>query len=164
MQPSVENINISLTREPRLAPQRHSGQRRIHDGFSLLEVLVSLVIISVSLAAVFQSLSGATRLAVQRENLHEAVRVAHNLLNDAELLKEAVDRTELQDVVAHAPQWRYRIQAEPLLLQFDEDLEAVEIPAMQILDVCVFSTDRYAERRYCIKTWYRQKEGVRREE
>lgn len=125
-------------------------------GFSLLEVLVSLVIMSVSLVVIFQTLSGATRLAVQREERQEAIQMLQSILQDQELLKEAAAQTEITDAVRHAPDWHYHIQAHALMLETEDDLEELEIPAMQRLEVCVFHTDTARPRRLCAETWYRE--------
>ena len=61
-------------------------------GFTLLEVLVSLVILGISFGVLFETLSQSKRISWKSTDAAEAARVAHNLLEDIEFVNDLLDK------------------------------------------------------------------------
>ncbi|MDY6908837.1 MAG: type II secretion system protein [Thermodesulfobacteriota bacterium] len=129
---------------------------RPHGGFTLMEVLVSLVILSICLAVVFQNFSLSSRLAFRSDQLAEATRIASNLLSDEALMLEAVRRESAEGEVAGEEGWSYTVTAAPLEISLREDYEPVEVPNMVELELCVRYESEGSSRAYCVQRWRRR--------
>ena len=85
-------------------------------GFTLIEVLVALIILGISLGAVFQALSVSRRISLKADETLTAVRLAQNLLANPALIDTALKGGEIAGNVDTEPAWRYSLSALPLEL------------------------------------------------
>jgi general secretion pathway protein I len=74
----MQSSGSSLIKPTAEAVGRSGGQ----DGFSLLEMLVAVAILAMSLAALYQSVAGATRIVSVDEKYAYAVELARSVLAD----------------------------------------------------------------------------------
>jgi prepilin-type N-terminal cleavage/methylation domain-containing protein len=127
-------------------------------GFTLLEVLVALLILAISLSAVFQALSQSARISWKSDRYGEAARIAQNFLTDSLWVRVAVRDEERQGEVEGEEGWRYSVKVEPLaieIIEIEEEEDPVEIPSMVSLRLCLTYGGGREGRPYCITRWYR---------
>ena len=55
-------------------------------GFTLIEVMVAMIILTISLGAIFQALSSSRNISLKADETLQAVRLAGNLLADPGLM------------------------------------------------------------------------------
>ena len=101
-----------------------SGDR----GFSLLEMLVALVILSISLGMLYQAVAGATRSVRIDRDYNHAVILAESVLANYQVLPAGGVQDE-----GEAEGYRWSVQSEPL----DEDIETAAYLGLYQLDVVV---------------------------
>jgi prepilin-type N-terminal cleavage/methylation domain-containing protein len=123
-------------------------------GFTLLEVLVSLIIVGISFGVIFQSLSQSKRLSWRADELLTASRIAHNLLIDSRLVDRAFDRKEVEGDVAGEDGWKFTLTAEPLAIEEDAESGTLEIPSMFEMTLCLSYGKTGTERHLCLTRWY----------
>jgi len=137
-------------------------------GFTLIEVAVSLLILAVVVAVVFDALSASRRLSIKADETLEAGRVLGNVLNDRflieELLQRKDDEIEVTDVVSREPEWMFSIRIVPLLLLPEDERDPIEAAGMQRMQVCVYRAAGNGwgreNKRYCVERWMRDESGV----
>ncbi len=125
-------------------------------GFTLLEVLVALIVLAMSLGVTFQALSQSGRISWKADRYVEATRIAQNLLSDTEWVRQAIKDKDRQGELKGEDGWRYSVTVEPLTLKMTEEEDAVEIPSMITLRLCLFYGDKREKRSYCLTRWYRE--------
>lgn len=126
-------------------------------GFTLIEVLVALMILGVSLAAVFQALSSSRRLSLKAEESLAAVRLAQNLLSNPALIDAALSGKERGGNCDNEPDWRYSLSALPLEISTGNTRHDVyQVPAMYELNLCLSHVADFREKIFCVKQWYRR--------
>ena len=130
-----------------------SGRQRA--GFTLLEVMVALLIIGASLAALFGGFYQSKRLAWRAEERLTATRLLHNLLQDRQLLLQAAGDGQARGRVEEAAGWRYEMTAEPLVIA-SADGEELEVKGMNRITVCLRHEREEREKRYCLERWVRR--------
>jgi prepilin-type N-terminal cleavage/methylation domain-containing protein len=125
-------------------------------GFTLIEVLVALIILGISLGAVFQALSSSRRISLKADETLTAVRLAQNLLANPVLLDMALNGRETSGNIEMEPDWRYSLSALPLELNTGDKRDAVQAPAMFELNLCLFHVTDRREKAFCMKSWRRR--------
>jgi prepilin-type N-terminal cleavage/methylation domain-containing protein len=125
-------------------------------GFTLLEVLVSLIIVGISFGVLFQALSQSKRIAWRADELLTASRIAHNLLIDSTLIRTAMDTRHVEGEVTGEDGWRFTLAAKPLAIAEDGETAPLEIPSMFEMTLCLTYGKTGRERRLCLTRWYRQ--------
>jgi prepilin-type N-terminal cleavage/methylation domain-containing protein len=107
-------------------------------GYTLLEVMVALVILALSLSALFENLAISGRISLRANRTLEAVRIANNLFMDDRLMVDLRRDQEAEGEV-EGESWKYEIRIEPLVLNMGgEDDSDVEIPDMQRVELYLF--------------------------
>ena len=126
-------------------------------GFTLVEVLVALMILGVSLAAVFQALSSSRRLSLKAEESLSAVRLAQNILANPAVIDAAVKGKAMGGNIDGDRDWRYSLTARPLEISTGATKHDVyQVPSMYELDLCLSHFADFREKIFCVKQWYRQ--------
>jgi len=125
-------------------------------GFTLIEVLVALIILGISLGAVFQALSSSRRISLKADETLTAVRLAQNLLANPALIGTALKGREIAGNIETEPAWRYSLSALPLELDTGNKREVSRVPAMYELKLCLFHETDRREKAFCMKQWRRQ--------
>jgi prepilin-type N-terminal cleavage/methylation domain-containing protein len=123
-------------------------------GFTLLEVLVSLIIVGISFGVIFQALSQSKRISWRADELLTASRIAHNLLIDSKLVDTALDNKQVEGDVAGKDGWKFTLTAKPLTIVEDDGTVPLEIPSMFEMTLCLSYGKAGAERRLCLTRWY----------
>lgn len=119
--------------------------------FTLLEVLVSLVVMGVCLTVVLQSFSVSTQLTLRSEENAEAQRVLQNFLSRENLMADVLRKGGGAGQVPDEEGWRYQVEVAPLRLAWSANAEPLEVPGMVVTKVCV---ERRGGRRTCLSSWY----------
>jgi prepilin-type N-terminal cleavage/methylation domain-containing protein len=125
-------------------------------GFTLLEVLVALILLGVSLGAVFQALSSSRRLSLKADETLTAVRLAQNILSNPVLIDTAMKGKGIAAQVDGEVGWRYTFSALPLEMDVGGNRDAFQVPAMYELTMCLFHETDRREKAFCMKQWHRQ--------
>jgi prepilin-type N-terminal cleavage/methylation domain-containing protein len=125
-------------------------------GFTLIEVLVALIILGISLGAVFQALSSSRRISLKADETLTAVRLAQNLLANPALMDTALNGRELAGNIEMEPAWRYSLSALPLELDTGDNRNVSQVPAMFELRLCLFHESDLREKAFCMKQWHRR--------
>lgn len=123
-------------------------------GFTLLEVMVALLLLSTALAAMFQNMSASTKLSVQAMLQRESVRIAQNLFADHDLTVRAVRNGEAQGDVPDEPGWEYKLVVTPLYFEKGDEFERrIKIPNMGKMELVVFYKKSAGEREFRYVKW-----------
>jgi prepilin-type N-terminal cleavage/methylation domain-containing protein len=125
-------------------------------GFTLIEVLVALIILGISLGAVFQALSSSRRISLKADETLTAVRLAQNLLANPALIDTALKGREIAGNIEMEPAWRYSLSALPLELDTGNKRDVFQVPAMVELKLCLFHVTDRREKIFCLKQWHRR--------
>jgi prepilin-type N-terminal cleavage/methylation domain-containing protein len=125
-------------------------------GFTLIEVLVALIILGISLGAVFQALSSSRRISLKADETLTAVRLAQNILANPALIDKALKGREIAGNIDMEPAWRYSLSALPLELDTGDKRDVSQVPAMFELKLCLFHESDRREKAFCMKQWQRQ--------
>jgi general secretion pathway protein I len=126
-------------------------------GFTLIEVLVALIILGISLGAVFQALSSSRRISLKADETLTAVRLAQNILANPVLIDTALNGGGISGNIEMEPSWRYSLTALPLELDTgDTRGDVVQVPAMFELNLCLFHVTDLREKAFCMKQWHRR--------
>jgi prepilin-type N-terminal cleavage/methylation domain-containing protein len=128
----------------------------VSPGFTLLEVLVAMIVLALSFGVTFQALSQSGRVAWKANRYEEAARIAQNLLADTEWVRQAIRDKDRKGEMKGEDGWHYSVTVEPLSLKVNEEEEAVEIPAMITLRLCLSYGDDREKKSYCLTRWYRE--------
>jgi prepilin-type N-terminal cleavage/methylation domain-containing protein len=125
-------------------------------GFTLLEVLVSLLIIGISLGAVFQAFSQSKRISWKSDEQVECCRIAHNILADSQLIASALSKGKRAGAVKGEEGWQYAISVTPLELETGHGDDFFKVPFMLNLDLCLIHNAGQREKAYNLSRWYRR--------
>lgn len=139
-------------RDDRQLQQKYSTQV----GFTLLEVLVSLIIVGISFGVVFQALSQSKRISWKADELLAASRIAHNLLVDSKLINTALNNREVEGEVAGEDGWKFTLTAKPLVMEEGNGTPPIEIPSLFEMRLCLSYEKTRQGRQICLTRWYRQ--------
>ncbi len=134
----------------RRAPASCSGCRC---GFTLLEVMVALLIIGASLAAVFGGFYQSKRLSWRAAERLTATRLLRNLLRDRQLLQQAA-AGQVSGELPGEPGWRYELEGEDLVLPGAEGEER-EVGGMSRITACLVHEAAGRQKRFCLERWLR---------
>ncbi len=127
-----------------------------YSGFTLFEVLVALIIVGVSLGAVFQAFSQSKKISWRSDERMEGARVAQNILANSALIDAALRENGKEGVVEEENGWRYAITVNPLRLDAENEGLLLEIPSMLNLRLCLVHDSGQKEKSYCLSRWYRR--------
>jgi general secretion pathway protein I len=125
-------------------------------GFTLIEVLVALIILGISLGAIFQALSSSRRISIKADETLTAVRLAQNLLENPALIDTVLKGRGVASRIEGEAGWRYTFSALPLEINVGNTRDALQVPAMFELTVCLFHETDRKEKSFCLKQWHRQ--------
>ena len=118
---------------------------------------MALIILGISLGAVFQALSSSRRISLKADETLTAVRLAQNLLADPALIDAAVNGREVAaQIDGEAGGWRYTLSAQPLEINPGNSRNVFQVPAMFELTVCLIHETDVHEKAFCMKKWQRQ--------
>ncbi len=133
-----------------------TSRRRYASGFTLLEVLVALIIIGISLGAVFQAFSQSKRISWRAHELTEGARIAQNVLANSGLINAALRGEKKEGVIEGEKGWRFTLSVQPLALEPYNEEPPLEVPDMLRLRLCVTLEGGAKEKSYCLTRWYRR--------
>jgi prepilin-type N-terminal cleavage/methylation domain-containing protein len=125
-------------------------------GFTLIEVLVALIILGISLSAIFQALSSSRRVSLKADETLQAVRLAGNLLASSVLMDNALKGRAISAIIDGEAGWRYTISSLPLEIDTGDKRDVFQVPAMFELTLCLFHETDRREKAFCVKQWIRQ--------
>ncbi len=126
-------------------------------GFTLIEVLVALMILGVSLSAVFQALSSSRRLSLKADESLTAARLAQNILTNPALIDASLKGKAMGGNIDGDRDWRYSLTAQPLEISTGSTKHDVyQVPTMYELNLCLSHVADFREKMFCVKQWYRQ--------
>jgi prepilin-type N-terminal cleavage/methylation domain-containing protein len=125
-------------------------------GFTLIEVLVALIILGISLGAIFQALSSSRRISLKADETLQAVRLAGNLLASSVLMDNALKGRAISAVIDGEAGWRYTISSLPLEIDTGDNRDVFQVPSMFELTLCLFHETDHREKAFCVKQWIRQ--------
>ncbi|SPD73467.1 putative Prepilin-type N-terminal cleavage/methylation domain-containing protein [uncultured Desulfobacterium sp.] len=125
-------------------------------GFTLLEVLVALLIIGISLGAVFQAFSQSKRISWKSDEQVESCRIAHNILADSQLIDSVLRQGKGAGIVQGEEGWQYTMSVTPLELNTGDGDRLYKVPSMLNLDLCLIHNQGQRERAYYLSRWYRR--------
>ncbi len=131
------------------------GARHAQKGFTLIEVVVALIILGLSLGAIFEALSVSRNIAVKADETLDAVRLAGNILANPTLIDTAIRGNAISQPVDGEPGWRFTFSAQPLEFDSGDRRNPLQVPAMYELKLCLFHTTDRHEKEFCINRWYR---------
>ncbi len=124
-------------------------------GFTLLEVLVALIIIGISLGAVFQAFSQSKRISWKSDEKMQCTRIAQNIFANSALIDAALREEGKEGIVEGENGWRYSIIVHPLELKSEHDETTLEIPAMLNLQLSLVHNSGQREKTFEMSRWYR---------
>jgi prepilin-type N-terminal cleavage/methylation domain-containing protein len=125
-------------------------------GFTLIEVLVALIILGISLGAIFQALSSSRRISLKADENLQAVRLAGNLLASSALIDTALKGRGVAARIDGEAGWRYTLSALPLEMNAGSTRDIFQVPAMFELTLCLFHETDRREKAFCMKQWFRR--------
>ena len=125
-------------------------------GFTLIEVLVALIILGISLGAIFQALSSSRRISLKADETLQAVRLAGNLLASPALMDTALKGREINARIDGDAGWRYTLSALPLEIDTGNKRDVFQVPAMFELTLCLYHETDRREKAFCMKRWIRR--------
>ena len=125
-------------------------------GFTLIEVLVALIILGISLGAIFQALSSSRRISLKADETLQAVRLAGNLLASPALMDTALKSGGIAARIDGEAGWRYTFSALPLEIDTGNKRDVFQVPAMFELTLCLFHETDRREKAFCMKQWIRR--------
>ena len=125
-------------------------------GFTLIEVLVALIILGISLGAIFQALSSSRRISLKADETLQAVRLAGNLLASPALKDTALKGSGIAARIDGEAGWRYTLSASPLEIDTGNKRDIFQVPAMFELTLCLFHETDRREKAFCMKQWFRR--------
>ena len=136
-----DDFSASAMRKAELSEHKppHTSAR----GFSLIEMLVALVVLSLSLSVLYQAAMGATRNVRVAAEYTDAVMLAESMLAEHSYVTE-----ENFALAGRYAQYDWRVSTWPALVEdgLDPELRAVTPRALQYLEVVVSWPGRRAPR------------------
>ena len=127
------------------------------NGFTLLEVLVALIIIGISLGAVFQAFSQSKRIAWKSDEKAEGARITQNILANSPLINAALKANGKRGAVKGEKHWEYAISVHPLELEAEDQETSIEVPSMLKLDLLLVHNTGQSKRTFHLNRWYRRR-------
>jgi len=125
-------------------------------GFTLIEVLVALIILGISLGAIFQALSSSRRISLKADETLQAVRLAGNLMASPAVVDTALKGRQIGARIDGEAGWRYTFSALPLEIDTGSKRDVFQVPAMFELTLCLFHETDRREKTFCMKHWIRR--------
>lgn len=125
-------------------------------GFTLLEVMVALMIIGISLGAVFQAFSQSKRISWKSDEKMECARIAQNILSNSALITAALNEEGKEGIVEGENGWRYTITINPLEHRSGDGESLLEVPSMMNMRLCLIRDSGQEEKSFCLNRWYRR--------
>lgn len=133
--------------------------RELSGGFTLVEVVVALLIITVVVSVVFETLSASRRLSIKADDTLEAARVLHNVVNNRfvidRMLELRNENAERSGVAEGDPGWTYSMRSRPLRLIADQERDPLDMNALVDVEICVFPSAGAGQKMYCTHRWFR---------
>ena len=127
-----------------------------NNGYTLLEVIVALLIVAMSLGAIFQNLAQSNRTAIRSEKTLKAVRLAHNIFNDMDDITAIMRGEVFEKKISGEENWYYRFSAEPLVLEtLSEDGMSMEIEGVKKIILCILHGPEENQQSFCFEKWRR---------
>lgn len=131
----------------------HSGVRA-YSGYTLLEVMVALFIVSISLGAVFQNLSVSKKSSIRSEKAYTAVRLANNIFHDIETINRVVRGEIIEQKISGRQKWYYRFSSKPLVVDsLSDDDTPLEIDKLKKLTLCILYGKGQKKQSFCFVKW-----------
>jgi len=126
----------------------------LEKGYTLLEVMVALVIVAMSLGAIFQNLSQSKRTSIRADMAFKAVRLANNIFCDFEIINAVVKGETIEGSISGEENWFYKLSGEPLVLkEFSVDGAPLEIDSIKRLTLCILFNSGTGEKSFCFVKW-----------
>jgi prepilin-type N-terminal cleavage/methylation domain-containing protein len=129
--------------------------KNVKYGFTLVEVLVALIILSISLGSIFQALSSSRRISLKADESLTAVRIAHNLLANPILIPTALKDLKVSGAIENETEWHYTLSVKPLEFNTGNRLDIFLVPNMFELNLCLSHQTNDREKIFCAQQWYR---------
>lgn len=127
---------------------------REEKGFTLLEVVVAMMILGITISAVFQLLAQSKRLSIKSDQAISAVRIMNNLLSDTALMEKAKDSRESSGEIPGETGWEYRITVEsPVTVERGEEEEPYENESLGSFHITVVDVSGLRERSFSMTRW-----------
>ncbi len=136
--------------------KKHTGLLKGRSGFTLLEVLVALIIIGISMGAVFQAFSQSKQIAWKADEKTEGARIAHNILANSALIHAALQEENKEGDVPGEKGWRYKLSVRPLALESEDGEIPLEIPSMLNLSLLLVYDTGQRQKSFHLERWYRR--------
>ena len=136
--------------------EKHADSLKESAGFTLLEVLVALIIIGISLGAVFQAFSQSKQIAWKADEKTEGARIAQNILADSALIHAALQEENKEGDVPGEKGWTYKLSVWPLALESEDGEIPIEIPSMLDLSLLLVYDTGQRQKSFHLDRWYRR--------
>ena len=136
--------------------KKHADSLKGSAGFTLLEVLVALIIIGISLGAVFQAFSQSKQIAWKADEKTEGARIAQNILADSALIHAALQEKNKEGDVPGERGWTYKLSVRPLALESEDGEMPIEIPSMLNLSLLLVYDTGQRQKSFYLDRWYRR--------
>ncbi len=136
-------------------------------GYTLLEVMVALIIIGIALTAVTGGLAASKRLSAKADHAVEAARILKNLFTDTVFISDVIDDEGYDEELSIEEGWYCKVVVEPLTVTILEVeggqnslsksniSDAIDVPGMVVVKVCITDKTSIIEKEYCITCWER---------
>jgi len=124
------------------------------NGYTLLEVMVALLIVAMSLGAIFQNLSQSKKTSLRSEKVFKAVRLANNIFHDIETINTIIRGDTIEDGISGEENWYYKFYAEPLVLDgISDNSTPLEIEGLKKLILCILYDAGGKKQSFCFVKW-----------
>ncbi|MBF0389038.1 MAG: type II secretion system protein [Desulfamplus sp.] len=143
-------------------------------GYTLFEVMVALIILSIAITSVTGALSTAKGLSGRADYAMDSIRMLKNILNNPELMKQIVESQNFQKALEDEEGWICKAQTQPLIIDSADLLwentvdsgkrgvnnkkkivgQEIEVQGVVEITLCVTAPDK-SEKEYCISRWKR---------
>ena len=124
------------------------------NGYTLLEVMVALLIVAMSLGAIFQNLSLSKRISLKSERAFKAVRLANNIFHDLETINIVVRGETIEENIPEEENRYYKFYSEPLVLdQISDDKTPLEIEGLKKITLCILHDENGKKQSFCFVKW-----------
>jgi general secretion pathway protein I len=135
-------------------------ERNGNRGFTLLEVLIAMMILTISIVVIFQLFSGGLRSAKLSDGYTRAIFHARAKM-EATLLAETLMEGETEGIIEEDYRWRLSIA--PIVSEEGSEILTKSLETLFQLTVDIIWTDGERERTFTIRTLHMAK-GITDEE